>query len=114
MKKMKNDYDVEKSREYLARLTNLLGSDTLKCIQRALQEELALAHTRLSLTSNFGEQGMFQVYYDYSEKEKVFVKMEWLPFKANDDREWIGLNSNYLESKIGQNDNEDIDLNAVQ
>jgi hypothetical protein len=39
--------------------------------------------------------------------------MELLPFKATDDREWIGINALYLESKIGENDN-DVDVNAVQ
>jgi hypothetical protein len=39
--------------------------------------------------------------------------MELLPFRASDDREWIGINSVFLESKIGENDN-DLDINAVQ
>ncbi len=39
--------------------------------------------------------------------------MELLPFKASDDREWIGVNSVYLESKIGENDT-DLDIHAVQ
>lgn len=39
--------------------------------------------------------------------------MELIPFKANDDREWMGINGMYLESKIGEN-NEEVDVNAVQ
>jgi len=67
----------------------------------------------VTIAANFGEQALFQVYYDYNEKENVFFKMELLPFKATDDREWIGINALYLESKIGDNDN-DVDVNAVQ
>lgn len=67
----------------------------------------------MTIAANFGEQALFQVYYDYNEKENVFFKMELLPFKATDDREWIGINALYLESKIGDNDN-DVDVNAVQ
>lgn len=57
----------------------------------------------MTIAANFGEQSLFQVYYDYNEKENVFFKMELLPFKATDDREWIGINALYLESKIGEN-----------
>lgn len=39
--------------------------------------------------------------------------MELIPFKASDDREWIGINGLYLESKIGEN-NDEVDVNAVQ
>jgi hypothetical protein len=39
--------------------------------------------------------------------------MELIPFKANDDREWMGITGLYLESKIGEN-NEEVDVNAVQ
>jgi hypothetical protein len=50
----------------------------------------------VTIAANFGEQALFQVYYDYNEKENVFFKMELLPFKATDDREWIGINALYL------------------
>ena len=39
--------------------------------------------------------------------------MELLPFRASDDREWIGINGSYLESKIGEND-DDVDVKAVE
>jgi hypothetical protein len=55
-----------------------------------------MAASRLTITANFGEQAQFQIFYEYSDKENIFVKMELLPFRASDDREWIGLNSLYL------------------
>jgi hypothetical protein len=38
--------------------------------------------------------------------------MELIPFKATDDREWIGITGLYLESKIGENEDE-VDIHAV-
>jgi hypothetical protein len=38
--------------------------------------------------------------------------MELIPFKATDDREWIGITGLYLESKIGENEDE-VDIQAV-
>ena len=39
--------------------------------------------------------------------------MEYIPFKATDDREWIGITGLFLESKIGENDDE-VDVQAVE
>jgi hypothetical protein len=88
-------YDIEKSKDYEAQL-QALTSNSLDSIKQAIAEEEARAASRLTITANFGEQSQFQIFYEYSDKENVFVKMELLPFRASDDREWIGLNSLYL------------------
>lgn len=88
-------YDIEKSKDYEAQLIELT-SNSLGSIMQAIAEEEARASSKLAITANFGEQAQFQVFYEYSDKENIFVKMELLPFRASDDREWIGLNSLYL------------------
>lgn len=76
-------------------ITSLVG-DSYQSINQALAEEESKVSSKLSIAANFGEQAQFQVFYEYSDKENIFVKMELLPFRASDDREWIGINSIFL------------------
>lgn len=76
-------YDREKAKDYEAKLGKLIGFEALQKI-KAAGDEVEVG--RVEIAANFGEQALFQVYYDFNEKECVFIKMELLPFKATDDR----------------------------
>ncbi len=80
-----DQYEIEKSREYESLILSLVA-DSFQSIKQALAEEQSKTSSRLSIAANFGEQSQFQVFYDFSDKENVFVKMELLPFRASDDR----------------------------
>ena len=101
LKDSPDNYEVQKSKEYENLLAKLIGIESLASIKGIMKEEQDKSITRPSIVQSFGEQSFFEVYYEFSEKENIFVKMELIPFKATDDREWIGITGLYLESKIG-------------
>ena len=96
LKDSSDNYDVENAKQYYQQLVTLVGQKSVESIQQVLLEEQTKAAQRPSIVNSFGEQSLFQLYFEFSEKENVFVRMELLPFRATDDREWLGLNGLFL------------------
>jgi hypothetical protein len=102
LKDSTDNYDMEKCQEFQKKLISIIGNESLAAIKDLSRADYN--KSKMMLANSFGEKSLFQIYYDYNEKENVFIKMEIESFKAENVGEWVGMFPIYIESKVGDNE----------